>query len=234
MRLHILVVLLATTLFAFAGDTNCPAYPHSERTSDAARLDLQKAAYAFSLEDHKAFPITIPANNFIDEQIFGKMSAAGIEPAPLTNDAEFLRRVSLDLIGRIPAPDQVKDFVTRMTGTLTIAANGQTAVFLDQIQGLGSLSKPFQGILRLSSSSSISVIGLRARYNERNDFLITTTTPANEADPVPPGLLFFPHIADSGGYTTQFILFSARPGSPSSGAIQFLSQSGTSLNLTVQ
>jgi hypothetical protein len=48
--------------------------------------------------------------NFIDEQIFTQMADAGIESAPLTNDAEFLRRVSLDLTGRIPSPERVREF----------------------------------------------------------------------------------------------------------------------------
>ena len=121
-----------------------------------------------------------------------------------------------------------------LTGTLMVPANGQTSAFLNQIPGLASLQTPFQGILRVSSTASISVAGLRGRYNERNDFLITTTTPVNEAAPPSSTSLFFPHIADSGGYATQLILFSGRPGSSSSGTIQFLSQTGGALNVEVQ
>jgi len=78
------------------------------------------------------------------------------------------------------------------------------------------------------------VIDLRGRYNERNDFLITTTPPINEAAPPATSPMFFPHIADSGGYTTQFILFSAQPGSSSSGTMQLFNQSGGELGLTLQ
>lgn len=122
---------------------------------------------------------------------------------------------------------------TGLAGTLPIPGNGQTSVFLNQIQGFGSLPASFQGVLRLSSPSPIAVTGLRGRYNERNDFLITTTPPVNEtaASSAP---LFFPHIADSGGYTTQFILFSAQPGSPSSGTMQLFNQSGGVLGVAVQ
>ena len=120
-----------------------------------------------------------------------------------------------------------------LTGTLSIPANGQTAVFLNQVQGFGSLQVPFQGVLRLSSSAPIAVTGLRSRYNERNDFLITTTPPTNESAAPSSSALFFPHIADSRGYTTQFILFSGRPGSPA-GTIQFFSQTGGALNVTLQ
>ncbi|MBI3208771.1 MAG: DUF1549 domain-containing protein [Candidatus Solibacter usitatus] len=49
--------------------------------------------------------------NFIDEQIFGRMEKDGVPHAPLSNDYEFLRRVTLDLTGRIPSAQQVRDFV---------------------------------------------------------------------------------------------------------------------------
>src|SRR6266850_99073 len=121
---------------------------------------------------------------------------------------------------------------TGLTGTLSVPANGRVATFLSEIQGFTLLQKPFQGILRVSSPSSISVIGLRGRYNERNDFLITTTPATNESTLPSTASLFFPHFADSGGYTTQFVLFSGRAGQSSSGTMQLFSQSGSPLTLT--
>jgi hypothetical protein len=111
-------------------------------------------------------------------------------------------------------------------------------LFLNQIPGLASAPLPFKGILRVSSSSqaatgSISVVGLRARYNERNDFLITTTPPTNEATPAVGVPLYFPHIVDSGGYTTQFILFSGA-GVSSTGTIELFSADGRPFDVTVQ
>src|SRR5262249_44294974 len=49
--------------------------------------------------------------NFIDDSIFGRMVTAGIPSAPLSTDAEFLRRVTLDLTGRIPSAEDVQAFV---------------------------------------------------------------------------------------------------------------------------
>lgn len=49
--------------------------------------------------------------SWIDAYIFSNLEARGIAPANLTNDAEFLRRVTLDLTGRIPKPDQVVQFL---------------------------------------------------------------------------------------------------------------------------
>jgi len=52
----------------------------------------------------------MPRRNFIDEHIFGRMEREGIPHAPLATDQEFLRRIMLDLTGRIPSPADVRDF----------------------------------------------------------------------------------------------------------------------------
>ena len=53
----------------------------------------------------------MPRRNFVDEFIFGKMERDKIPHAPLATDQEFLRRVMLDLTGRIPSPAEVRDFL---------------------------------------------------------------------------------------------------------------------------
>ncbi|MGE5717614.1 MAG: DUF1549 domain-containing protein [Acidobacteriota bacterium] len=47
----------------------------------------------------------------IDVEIFGKMAADGIVPTVRSSDAEFLRRVTLDLVGRIPDPATLAAFL---------------------------------------------------------------------------------------------------------------------------
>src|SRR5438874_552117 len=47
----------------------------------------------------------------INEFIAARQTALGIRPAPLADDCEFLRRVYLDLAGRIPAVDEVRAFL---------------------------------------------------------------------------------------------------------------------------
>lgn len=49
--------------------------------------------------------------NYIDEHVFGKMERDRVPAAPLASDLEFLRRISLDLTGRIPTPDETRAFV---------------------------------------------------------------------------------------------------------------------------
>jgi hypothetical protein len=51
------------------------------------------------------------SNNPIDRLLFAKMAADGVEAAPRTTDTEFLRRIHLDLTGRIPTPDQAERFL---------------------------------------------------------------------------------------------------------------------------
>src|SRR2546422_9837596 len=95
-------ILLA---FAFSGDDRCPAYPEAQRVSDRLQLHKERAAYTFTtrksrLDLRDALQLST-SNNFIDDYIFGKMVADGVESAPLASDAEILRRLSLDLTGRI-------------------------------------------------------------------------------------------------------------------------------------
>src|SRR2546426_12391825 len=53
----------------------------------------------------------VPRKNFIDEHVFGKMEKDSIPHAALAPDSEFLRRVYLDLTGRIPEPAVVRAFL---------------------------------------------------------------------------------------------------------------------------
>jgi hypothetical protein len=47
----------------------------------------------------------------IDSYIFADLQAHGITPAAKTTDWEFVRRVTLDLTGRVPTPERVLSFV---------------------------------------------------------------------------------------------------------------------------
>jgi hypothetical protein len=53
----------------------------------------------------------LPQNNYIDQLIDSKLQRLKIQPSPVVDDATFLRRASLDLTGRIPAPKAVQAFV---------------------------------------------------------------------------------------------------------------------------
>jgi hypothetical protein len=122
---------------------------------------------------------------------------------------------------------------TGMMGTTIVPATGQVAMFLTQIPGFGSVPASFRGVLRISGAN-VFATGLRGRSNERGDFLITTTAPVDENAAPSAAEYVFPHLADGGGYTTQFILFSGTAGQSSTGALEFLTQSGQPLRLSLQ
>ena len=54
----------------------------------------------------------IPKVNFIDEQVFSKLRKFNILPSRLSSDTEFLRRVCLDLTGRLPPKQKVREFLS--------------------------------------------------------------------------------------------------------------------------
>jgi len=58
-----------------------------------------------------------PESNYIDRHINAKLQRLKILPSDLTSDAEFLRRVSYDLVGIPPTPEEVKAFVADKTET---------------------------------------------------------------------------------------------------------------------
>lgn len=53
----------------------------------------------------------VPVRNLVDRHIFGKMERDGVPHAPLATDQEFMRRVTLDLTGRIPAAADMRAFL---------------------------------------------------------------------------------------------------------------------------
>jgi len=121
-----------------------------------------------------------------------------------------------------------------MRTTLRLPANGHSALFLREISGFASLPPEFRGVLRISTDSStpISALTLRGRYNERGDFLVSTIQVIDEQHDGAASELIFPHLADGGGYTTDFVLFSAS--GAAAGTLQFNSQSGTPLQLQLR
>jgi hypothetical protein len=54
---------------------------------------------------------SLPQYNFIDELVDAKLQSLSIEPSPVVSDNVFLRRVSVDLIGRLPTVEEARAFL---------------------------------------------------------------------------------------------------------------------------
>lgn len=52
-----------------------------------------------------------PVKNFIDEHVFANLKQIGVPPSPLCDDSAFLRRVTLDIGGRLPTLEETKIFL---------------------------------------------------------------------------------------------------------------------------
>lgn len=56
-----------------------------------------------------AYPV-IQTTNTIDRYVFDNMKALNVVPSAPSSDMEFLRRVTLDTVGRLPTPEEIVNF----------------------------------------------------------------------------------------------------------------------------
>ena len=89
--------------------TGHPPDPRKSAHSELGDITDKVTAGLPRTDETSASPI--PRNNYIDDFIFGKMGRGNIPYAPLSSDEEFLRRVCLDLTGRLPELDRVREFI---------------------------------------------------------------------------------------------------------------------------
>ena len=105
-------------------DPYCPAYPSALRTEIAQSLELDRQFTEFSRTARFRKRAQVDPSSrigqsasFIDQAVFAQMSADGVPPAPSTTDSEFLRRIYLDLTGRIPSPADARQFIDSTSPT---------------------------------------------------------------------------------------------------------------------
>jgi hypothetical protein len=101
-------------------DVDASARVKSERKGEAALLVRYEGKFV-------AVPVTVlnpnpgfawsalPQHNYIDNLNDAKLKRLKIQPSPVVDDAEFLRRVSLDLTGLAPKPEEIRAFLADKT-----------------------------------------------------------------------------------------------------------------------
>ncbi|HEV3025336.1 MAG TPA: DUF1549 domain-containing protein [Pirellulales bacterium] len=64
-----------------------------------------------------SIPLGVPVDNlplaksFIDELVFKKLKTLGVPPSAICDDSTFIRRVSIDLAGRLPLAEETEQFL---------------------------------------------------------------------------------------------------------------------------
>jgi hypothetical protein len=86
------------------------------RRGEAALLVRYEGLYGTALltvmGDRSGYQWTeVPEHNYIDRHVHAKLRKMKIQPSDLCTDAEFMRRVSLDLTGLPPKPEAVRAFL---------------------------------------------------------------------------------------------------------------------------
>ncbi len=112
-------VLLLTAGWTVAGDQKTAKSTGSgaplDRSHDEAAQTVRDEASALTESVSRELALgpqgKVERKNLIDEHIFGKMERDNIPHAGLSSDEEFLRRIYIDLWGKIPPPDKIREFV---------------------------------------------------------------------------------------------------------------------------
>jgi hypothetical protein len=118
----------------------------------------------------------------------------------------------------------------------TLPPNSHVARFIDELRQMApdfilpsnfTTSTGF-GSLEITSDQPLSIVALRLVANQRGETLLTTT-PVADLQRVPAaGALYFPQLADGGGYQTSLILLNTSS-AWQSGSMQILDNSGAPL-----
>lgn len=212
-----------------SADPGCPGYPAAVRADweEALATDNDFRAYQKARRAPlKTTSLPTRRDSFIDHLLFDKMQADGVRPANVASDAEFLRRVYLDLTGRIPQPAEASAFFANPDENKRAALVRQlvaSRAFTDQFTTY--FSSRFE-VTR--GTSNVGLSGRNAFYAFVRDFVERDRSYASfvsemlsatgDADTVPGTQFFTRNIAEDGPIqdtwdnttdviTTQFLGF---------------------------
>jgi len=123
----------------------------------ARYLDKMSTTYLTFLEDVPGFVWNNPAElNFVDSAVFEKLRQLQILPSDICADDEFLRRVTLDLTGRLPTSEEAREFLADQSPTKRAAAVDR---LLDSNEFASFWSLKWADVLR-SNSKKLKTAGV--------------------------------------------------------------------------
>ncbi len=76
-----------------------------------ARYQGQVAVFRATVPLGVPVETTPTPKNFIDELVFAKLTTLGVPPSGRCDDATFVRRVAVDIAGRLPTPEETEKFL---------------------------------------------------------------------------------------------------------------------------
>jgi hypothetical protein len=103
-------------------ESNDPELAEITATGMVKTLDVPgEVAIMVRFQDHvtvfrsimpMGLPVTLPpTKNYIDQHVFARLRDLGIPPSKLCNDSTFIRRVTVDIAGRLPTSAEVTAFL---------------------------------------------------------------------------------------------------------------------------
>ncbi|MDA0919891.1 MAG: DUF1549 domain-containing protein [Planctomycetota bacterium] len=81
----------------------------------ASRTVISRITCAFPNDIPEDVYESQPRRNFIDDHVVAKLSELRLEPSPQCSDVTFVRRAFLDVIGTLPTPTEVREFLADET-----------------------------------------------------------------------------------------------------------------------
>lgn len=174
-------------------------------------------------------PATRPANAV---RLFAQGTYQFYPALPLSTDT------GLAIANLSPTPVQVTLQLTKPDGrsygdsvVQQVPGNGQIAAFM---RDLGFFPSGYY-LLRVTtdSPSGIGVLGILGRYNERREFLLSTT-PVYREDESSGSVQVLPHFAQGGGFTTELLLFNRNDAAATTSLLTSFGPDGSAFDLDLR
>jgi hypothetical protein len=118
----------------------------------------------------------VPENNYIDTLVHAKLQKLRMTPSELCTDEEFLRRVSVDVVGKLPTPAEYEAFMASTDPQ-------KREKLVDELLGRKEFSEiwvmKFAELLQIRTTLDVSYKSMLLYFNWLQD-KIASNTPMNE------------------------------------------------------